>query len=490
MKKMKRIAKLLLAAALLIQCTMVMSCGDSKVGKKKETKKPGEETTVSEITADEIFAGMDAMDYEGREFNILVRDFDMDEFESDDSGDVYDHAVYLRNDEVEQYFNCKINPIEIEGAWEYHEDYMNTIRTSIAAGNGAYDLIDGYAGLICTGFYDHLFLDLNEVPNLRLDQEWWSKLMLDELTVNGRIYAISGDIATNLWEQMQVMFFNKQVCDELGMEPFYDTVNAGEWTIDKYLETIAGLARDNGDGKWDDQDFYGALYADDLAFDNLHNAFGISYTKINSDGDPELDVYNEKTVRCFEIARDLMKNPNVLYITYAKTNVYDPPEKIFSENKSLFYSAVLDEGKKLLTMEADYGVLPVPKFDLNQSDYYTTSRDGRMMAVIPMDVKDEAFSGMITEALCVASNRFVIPTYFDKVLGGKEIRDAESLDMIMLCRKGLRLDFVSENTTAIENAGYIIRECLIGHREITSYYESKKSTYQAAFDKFIDAYYE
>ena len=53
--------------------------------------------------------------------------------------------------------------------------------------------------------------------------------------------------------------------------------------------------------------------------------------------------------------------------------------------------------------DMDFGILPLPKYDEAQTGYYTTSRDGRSMFIIPNDVKDADFVGLITEALAVAS---------------------------------------------------------------------------------------
>ena len=126
-----------------------------------------------------------------------------------------DDAVYRRNSEVEERFDVKINPISINGAWSNRDAYLGAIRNSVMAGSGEYDLVDGYAGIIGTLFSDNICMNLWDVPNLRLNEKWWSELMANELTVNGKLFDMTGDLAINMWSNIHAMYFNKGLIEDL-----------------------------------------------------------------------------------------------------------------------------------------------------------------------------------------------------------------------------------------------------------------------------------
>lgn len=46
---------------------------------------------------------------------------------------------------------------------------------------------------------------------------------------------------------------------------------------------------------------------------------------------------------------------------------------LFMSDLGLFYIRVLDEGEKLRNMRSEYAILPVPKFDAAQKEYYCPS---------------------------------------------------------------------------------------------------------------------
>ena len=263
-----------LTAALLIFAQLV-ACGES-------TLTPAETTTgdTEPVTTD-VFDGIGDKKYDGREFNFLIRETEIDDyFIEAESGEVLDDAVYKRNRMVEERFDIRINPIKIDAAWDSRSTYIGTMRNSVMSGSGEYDLIDGYAGVIGDGFADRLFLNLHDVPNLRLDEAWWSSIIEKELTVNGKLYAMTGDLAVNMWSNLFALYFNKQTVEEFKRESPYELVKSGKWTFSVLLEQIKDVARDiDGDGKMTVDDKWGLLVYDTLWFDNLHNAFDIRISK-------------------------------------------------------------------------------------------------------------------------------------------------------------------------------------------------------------------
>ena len=247
---MKRKLAVIIAFLLLLQTEA--SCGD----KPNDTPVTDGGTTEAEETEADVFDGLAEKTFGGKDFNFLIRETEYDDYYIEtESGDVLDDAVYRRNSEVEERFDVKINPISINGAWSNRDAYLGAIRNSVMAGSGEYDLVDGYAGIIGTLFTDNICMNLWDVPNLRLNEKWWSELMANELTVNGKLFDMTGDLAINMWSNIHAMYFNKGMIEDYGRTSPYERVKAGTWTFDAFLTDIKDVSMDlDGDGSLTESD--------------------------------------------------------------------------------------------------------------------------------------------------------------------------------------------------------------------------------------------
>jgi hypothetical protein len=481
----KRIVSALLCVLMI--CTIVASCG--KNNSDSVSTQTGETTaeTAAETT---VFDGLPDKTFDGREFKFVFRTDQEYQFYTDTlDGEVINDSVYARNSEVENKYDIAITPIPVVGDWANSNTFITTVRSSVMAGDAAFDLIDGYAAYIGTMFSDHLFLNLNDVNYLRLTEPWWSQFAVDELTVNGKLFAIPGDLSLNLWQNMQVMYFNKTVLADYSRKEPYELVTSGTWTYDAYLELIKGIYSDvDGDSKATAADKYGSVFYDDLTFDNFHNAFNIMYTVKNEDGTRDLQLNTDEIVKMYETINDLAyNNPDVIFL---KTEGQKGALDMFTSDRALIYASTLTDAETMRTMDSDFGIIPYPKLTETQEYYKTTSRDNRSMFCIPTDVADTDFAGLITEALCVDSNSKVIPAYYDIVLKGKITRDNDSEAMLDIIRSGVTFDFVSEYAIQTERAGFILRDSVYYKKNIVTYYTQNEKKFSDAFEKFVSLYYD
>ena len=482
---MKR--KLAVIIALLLLLQTAASCGD----KPNDAPVTDGGTTEAEETEADVFDGLAEKTFGGKDFNFLIRETEYDDYYIEtESGDVLDDAVYRRNSEVEERFDVKINPISINGAWSNRDAYLGAIRNSVMAGSGEYDLVDGYAGIIGTLFTDNICMNLCDVPNLRLNEKWWSELMANELTVNGKLFDMTGDLAINMWSNIHAMYFNKGMIEDYGRTSPYERVKAGTWTFDAFLTDIKDVSMDlDGDGNMTESDQWGFLVFDSIALDNFHNAFGIPVSKKGTDGLPTYDLQNEKLIGAVEkITALAFENPDSLYMKQGNPNIVADSRAIFTSGNAMYFADTLVACTAMRDSDTEFGIIPLPKYDEEQEGYYTSSRDGRTMFVIPNDVKDADFVGLITEALAVASHKYVIPAYYDVTLKTKAARDDESAAMLDIIRDGLKFEFVAEYQAQTGGGGFAIRICMQNKSEYVSMVASNLNNYKASLESFLEAY--
>ena len=163
--------------ALLICMPVLSACGSETTAEADDTANPdisAEETaaTETEYSRENHPDNLPELDFQGAAMTVHVRgesDNQKEIYMEEMTGDpVYD-AVYERNQMVEERLNVSLG-IVVGGAWDQYDQTIGEIRASIAAADGAFDAISGWSARIPVLSLEGLFLDLNDIQHLDLDQ--------------------------------------------------------------------------------------------------------------------------------------------------------------------------------------------------------------------------------------------------------------------------------------------------------------------------------
>ena len=215
----------------------------------------------------------------------------------------------------------------------------------------------------------------------------------------------------------------------------------------------------------------------------------------DKDDFPEVLFYSDRLVESFEKVYELYwENPGT-YVDTTTPYVYQ--ETGFAAGLGLFSPMMINDliAPKMRAMEDDYGVLPYPKMDENQEDYrtYLLTRTGVFM--LPVTITDDKLDklGYIVETLSAYSHQYLRPAIYDVSLGGKAVRDEESLEMLdfIMARRGFDFSQITENENKYPFAAYKTYRNLIGAKNygITTYYESNKTAAEEnlqAFREYVE----
>ena len=242
--------KKIFAALLVVLMVVSVLCACNEVSSDISS---GNESDVSYGEVDfndraNVKDSLPEKDWGKKTYTILQRTENDYEFGVEEMGfSTVKDLIYERDAVVEERFNVDIVSKPINGGWGVHEDFIDYVRDTVATGMVDYDIIAGYAAIIPTLIAEGIFIDWYDIPYVDLEREWWSQDLVDELTIDGNLYLLSGDISLLFWESMQGMFFNKTLAQNAGIENLYDVVRDGEWTFDKMMEVIrtANVEDDN-----------------------------------------------------------------------------------------------------------------------------------------------------------------------------------------------------------------------------------------------------
>ena len=494
----KHILSLLLAALLL--ASSLTGCGN---GGTQTNDNPGADTNdaatadtdtasvETETTREQIADNLPEKDYAGRTFTLFTRVKYEDSFMPEElNGEAVNDALYQRNATVSDRFNVKMQYVSQVCEWGTESTKWNeTLVNGVMAGDKAYDLVAGYASTIPEVVTKGILLDWNTVPYIDMSQPWWSEQVKDVFTINGKMFLTTGDYSLSLWDNMFAFLFNKQVAEDHDVGDLYETVREGKWTLDKLQELCDLCVVDvDGDGKYTKEDAYGMVSNWSTAIDTFQTSCDMQIVSKTESGSLALTLNSE---RAMTILEKVVKLYNESHGAYAFNEGGDLTtyNTMFSENRALFYPIFFQGTTALRDMETDFGILPYPKLDEAQTNYINTSRDNFDLFVLPVDVPDVEFSGLITEALSAESYRRVIPQYYDVVLKVKNSRDEESAEMIDLIRDTLSFDLGYLCSTSLNGVGHIfvglVRD---GKTDLVSKYTSIEPKAQTKLDDMLAAY--
>ncbi|MBQ8578133.1 MAG: hypothetical protein IJ449_09270 [Clostridia bacterium] len=459
MKKFKR-ASLLLAALLAVAA--VSSCGDS-AGDTTVTDNAGTDTAAATETADpndrsQIKDNLpEDLNYSGRTFSVFVAS-PSEQYEfiagvEESTGDVVQDAVIARNIAVEERLGIDLTydvHTEVDGS-----NIDAFITPLLMAGDTTYDLFTGHqwglTKLLTTGG----IVPVEDLEYIDLEQPWWWKEYMDELTLGGSDhYFMVGDFFLHALRSARVAIFNKELYANYydDANELYQLVLDGKWTIDKMTELCKSVYIDlNNNGQTDAEDQLGfTSWSTQASTDPFVYGTDIEYIKRTADGGVEFQMISEDAVALCEKLVDFFWQEG----TY--TGCTSDPEQhaMFASGKVLFMgNAGLATVEKIRDMESDFGIIPCPKYDEEQSAYRTLVHDGGYLGVVNGCSENLDITGAVLEALSSETYRSVTPVYYETALKVKYTRDDTSAQMIDLIHDTLMTNFIYAYNYALDGIG-------------------------------------
>ncbi len=412
---------------LLGSLAVLVSCG----GDGGDGQSSGSESmTQGEDAEVDAYVNLEKTEYDKalKVYSIAgsVSDFMPDESQK---GETLTDEMIIKNFRLKEDFGVEIKVTEAK-------DYLNMINDITKQISGRLDDYDLYAGQLHNfknnALQNHC-LNLNDLDYIDLYQPWWDENCRDALTMDGdKTYMMTGNISLPVMLGGSCMAFNKQLMEDLQKEEPYDLVYSGEWTLDKLYEQIDGVTNPNaldGAGRYGMTTF--SLQGDYSFF------YGAGETFVTfEDGTPVISYNSQKVIDIYNKIYNLMIKADSHYIY--KSEEYDTISKegialehVFVEGRALYIATYLGGVSAILTtMEDDYGVVPMPKYDTNQKDYLSFINGAYALFCIANTEKDPDFVAHMMEAIATYNYEYVADKVVDVVAKSKDIRDPESADMV------------------------------------------------------------
>lgn len=180
-----------------------------------------------------------------------------------------------------------------------------------------------------------------------------------------------------------------------------------------------------------------------------------------------------------------------LYKEEASNTEQDEIRRMFAEGHSAMTTLrlIAVEQPDVRDMEQMYGIVPMPKFDAAQTDYYTQMHDQFTVFAIPASVASDKLEliGATMEAMASESLRTVKPAYYEIALKRKYMSDPIAWDMLDLVFDHVVVDAGVIYADSLEYPHHKLRDMILNKTNtVSSQYGKAGSKMNKALTKIVE----
>jgi len=502
-KKTKQIQAFIFIAAviaLILSVLFISACGEGDGNKNNavndggnitETPQNDEDNTAEneggEVDIMTVVPQQDLGGFELRFITDIVWDWDFGPMHmvcvEEQVGEPVNDAIYIRNTIIEDRLNVKISEKVCKS-----NDAASQIKKLVNAGSNDYDVLisQSWSG---TGAMaaDGALVNLNNIPGLQIEKTWWDQRSVRDYAIKDHLYFMTGDYNLLVNDATWMLYFNKALTQNLGLELPYDLVRDGKWTFDKMMEYQKATAADlDGDGEWTAADRWGQV-THTQHYTGILIAGGENLVTRDSNGIPVYGQLSERFYSVYDKIIDMMQTPGYTMNIYLNIKGL-PADKHatynFLNDEALFCPEILAHTRRFRQMESDFGVLPHPKYDENQKEYNSYVLPQVTLTCIPVTNDNLEKTAIVLDALGMLSAHTILPAYYELSYIGKFFRDDESIDMINIIRNS-RV-YAIEDAYSWGNITSTYEQAAIKATPIGSVIEKNTDKVNAAIQKTLD----
>lgn len=374
---------------------------------------------------------------------ILYNEYEPGTADSDKMTEVVNRAQGDRIDMVEQILGVTIEEEYIYDGRRKNAEMCSRIRGDNLTLTADYQIVVPCLYDGATLSQEGALLNLYELPGIQLNAPWWDQVFNKECTIAGQLYFTIGDIGNVNKSSTAALTFNKSLYQRYKLDEKYgglpyDLVRNGTWTIDIAIQMTKEIKEDlDSSGNIDYKDMYG--WGGQL--DDMWSLFYGSGSKIattdTASGYPEICMYSERSAAIMEKMQSLVQDKDHYVSANDYFSVVQWPTVLLRDNfiagNSLFYNGSMATPIELGEMEDAYGLLPIPKGDVEQDLYYSLVNPWTSTCfAVPYSLPESDYE-MVADFLNVigaVSKNLVAPAYLEQCLENMKSRDEDTIDMI------------------------------------------------------------
>ena len=483
---------------LLLTMTLLTACGQTQ---EKPSSGPAADTagaiseTAAETEPPQLKPDLPDTDWGGEELLILGRTdskraqfINFEIYAEAENGDVVNDAVYRRNRTLEEKYNLTI-------AQDLQANPTDTLNKTISAGDDVYDIALLVQNAMTGLAQSNRLMDLYSLKYIDFDKPWWNQALNGRISINKKLYFTTSDFMLIDKQRTSVLYFNRDMTVDYNLGNLFDLVRDSKWTIDQMEAMSKVITRDvDGNGEYDYKDQYG-LGVERYNFCVMVYGCGNTITVKDKDDIPVLGMNTPRILTSIDKLLTLCSDKTLTFYVEDYEGKYpgdnwDMGYDVFIDGRVLFFA---DFPQTLKMMSANcpfnYGIVPFPKLDEAQEDYYTLTALAQLITV-PVTNANPDFAGFMLEALSAEARYTSLPAYYETSCKTKYMYDEDSAEMLDLTFAGIIYDL-----GMLYNVGglysILAQQIPVARtNNFSSLYAASESKAQGELDKIVAAYLE
>ncbi len=463
--RIKSLRWLVLLMAVLMLCPLLFACKKDSGGGDQTSEVPGSETenpyrdNITETFADtEVHFVSRSFDWYRKEVTVAQEDIE----------DPVDQSVYNRQCEVEERLEVLIENHLIDGTGTAgYSVVVDAVRQDEMAGTHYYDIAVNNMYHTMEVVTDGLFKNLYEVPNVTLTQPYYSQYYNEQATVSNKLFSTTGDASLTFIKFALVTFFNKKIQVNYNLENFYDVVKDGDWTIDYQYNIVKDMHTElDDDGVRSAGDLYGFVTNQVTCVDPYTSSLKLDMVGRDTNG-KLISVAQNNTAHFTEALEKILDlyGCDGAWVLSHKTDdgEYEDAKKMLAADRALFTTLRLEacEDYTLRDMTSDYGIIPMPKFNAEQEQYYSYCHDLFSVYCVCNSIEEKRLPAVgATLEVFFSQSESCRHNLFDVALKYKYQRSEEASQMLDLIIDNVKIDAGWIYSGALADFGLVIRNAV------------------------------
>ncbi len=420
------------ALALLLISAAITSvgCGDASVdpGPVTDAGTADAGETTAAVTENIYANDLGEYDFGGETWTLYTRELSSLHYNFDSAatdGTTLNDEIFARNARLEEAYNVVIEEVT-------EENDTAQARLSVMAGEDAYDVIHTRCVYAFNYALEGLLRPVSDLPQIDLSKPYWDKELTDAVAIGNTPFFAVGAYNISGYDFTHMLAFNKELAASFDFADIYQTVQDGKWTFDVMREMMKTTVSDlNGDGTMDGQDRYGLLSTAKQILPCFWIAAGQESIKMDANDYPTYSMLTDEAFQSvFVEIFDLAYENNVWYKLTLEDNVIPENVTMFISGQALFIDMPTFWLEDLRTMDADFGLIPYPKYNEAQEQYYSRIEGCEQTCIPVSNVANLEMTGVLLEAMASDSAQNLVPAYYETLLKSKLSRDNDSEAML------------------------------------------------------------
>ncbi|MBQ4575017.1 MAG: hypothetical protein IJA85_07415 [Clostridia bacterium] len=483
---MKRLLSILMAAVMLVS---LFSCS-------RDEDIPASVTTAADTAAPETAEpentgtpepALPEIDFEGGDFTLLYRGNGAtytcsDIVVEEQNGEIVNDVVYARKIATEEKMKCKVVGVE-------NESPAAVVSKAVRSDSYSCDVMFDQMYVQITHAADGEYLDFNTIPNIDMNAVYWDSNAASDLSVGRKLYMAVSDISMRTTGDARFIYFNKYLVEQYNLPEPYQYVYEDKWTLEVFSSMVKSISEDlDGNSKLDGYDRFGLLEEGPTYF---ISGAGVKFTEKDDEDIPQISFMNERTVKALELIGDFL-NDETHAIGYQEAadghdtsgfaHVFNYGRSLFATDHFLFVQNGAGVSNQFTNMEHDYGVVPNPKFDETQEEYYHLIDAASCSMSVPTTNTELDRTGAVLEYMSWYSHDTLVPAYYETTIKLKRLQDEDAPKMMDIIRDSIRYEISYIAGVGIE----AVLAKGVSSGDLASAYAKQEKSINKKLEKIID----